>query len=41
VADKFRDVWRNDDVATYAAARKVLDGEYGWLESGMVRDTIR
>ena len=26
----------NDDVATYAIARKVLDGEYTWLEQGMV-----
>jgi hypothetical protein len=41
VADKFRDVWSNDDVPTYAVARRVLDGEYGWLEAGVVRDAIR
>ena len=36
VDEKFAAVWRNDDVATYAVARKVLDGRYGWLERGMV-----
>jgi alkylation response protein AidB-like acyl-CoA dehydrogenase len=36
VEEKFQAVWRNDDVATYAVARKVLDGGYGWLEEGMV-----
>ena len=41
VADKFRDVWSNEDLPTYAAARKVLDGTYSWLEQGMVRDAIR
>ncbi|MFL5506737.1 MAG: acyl-CoA dehydrogenase family protein, partial [Gemmatimonadales bacterium] len=41
VADKFRDVWSNEDLPTYAAARKVLDGTYSWLERGMVRDAIR
>ena len=41
VADKFRDVWSNEDLPTYAAAQKVLDGTYSWLEQGMVRDAIR
>jgi hypothetical protein len=36
VEEKFVAVWRNDDVATYAVARKVLDGGYTWLEQGMV-----
>jgi len=36
VDEKFAAVWRNDDVATYAVARKVLDGGYTWLEQGMV-----
>jgi len=36
VDEKFAAVWQNDDVATYAVARKVLDGEYSWLERGMV-----
>lgn len=36
VAEKFRAVWHNDDVATYAAARKVLDGSLNWLERGIV-----
>jgi alkylation response protein AidB-like acyl-CoA dehydrogenase len=36
VDEKFAAVWRNDDVNTYAVARKVLDGGYSWLERGMV-----
>jgi hypothetical protein len=36
VEEKFAAVWSNDDVATYAVARKVLDGGYTWLEQGMV-----
>ena len=36
VDEKFAAVWQNDDVATYAVARKVLDGGYSWLERGMV-----
>ncbi len=36
VDEKFAAVWKNDDVATYAVARKVLDGGFGWLERGMV-----
>lgn len=38
VEQKFRDVWSNDDVATYATARHVLDDHFLWLETGMVRD---
>ncbi|HEX5632269.1 MAG TPA: acyl-CoA dehydrogenase family protein, partial [Gemmatimonadales bacterium] len=41
VNDKFRDVWSNEDLPTYAVARKVLDGRYSWLEQGMVKDAIR
>jgi hypothetical protein len=36
VEDKFAAIWSNDDLATYAAARKVLDGKYAWLEEGIV-----
>ena len=36
VDEKFAAVWKNDDAATYAVARKVLDGSFGWLERGMV-----
>lgn len=36
VEEKFRAVWANDDVATYGAARKVLEGDYAWLERGVV-----
>jgi len=36
VEDRFAAVWHNDDVATYAIARKVLDGGYTWIEDGMV-----
>jgi alkylation response protein AidB-like acyl-CoA dehydrogenase len=36
VNDKFRDVWFNDDVRTYAVARKVIDDQLEWLEAGIV-----
>jgi hypothetical protein len=36
VRDKFRDVWSNDDVRTYAVARKVIDDKLEWLEAGIV-----
>jgi hypothetical protein len=35
VNDKFRDIWFNDDVRTYAVARKVLDDKLEWLEAGI------
>ncbi|MBK8004682.1 MAG: acyl-CoA dehydrogenase family protein [Gemmatimonadetes bacterium] len=37
VEEKFRAVWRNTDVATYATARHVLDDHFRWLEEGVVR----
>jgi alkylation response protein AidB-like acyl-CoA dehydrogenase len=37
VAEKFRAIWFNDDTATYATARRFLDGQFPWLEDGMVR----
>jgi alkylation response protein AidB-like acyl-CoA dehydrogenase len=37
IEDRFSSVFRNDDVRTYATARKVLDDAYLWLEEGMVR----
>jgi alkylation response protein AidB-like acyl-CoA dehydrogenase len=36
VNDKFRDIWFNDDVRTYAVARKVIDDKLEWLEAGIV-----
>lgn len=36
VDEKFAAVWRNDDVATYALARKFLDGAYPGFEEGIV-----
>ncbi len=36
VEEKFRAVWRNDDVATYQLARGALDGRFAWLERGVV-----
>ncbi|MDH4131699.1 MAG: acyl-CoA dehydrogenase family protein [Gemmatimonadota bacterium] len=39
VREKFRAIWLNDDHATYRVARRVLDHRYGWLESGMVRQS--
>ena len=32
----FRDMRSNDDLAMYRTARQVLDGEYDWLEEGIV-----
>ena len=37
VKDRFHQIFRNEDVRTYATARKVLDDAYLWLEEGMVR----
>ena len=36
VRDKFRDIWFNDDVRTYAVARKVIENKLEWLEAGIV-----
>ena len=33
----FHELWANDDDANYAAAQRVLDGRYTWLEDG-IRD---
>jgi alkylation response protein AidB-like acyl-CoA dehydrogenase len=35
IEDHFRAVRRNDDVAKYVTARRVLDGQHLWLERGM------
>ena len=35
VRSLFRSVFRNDDDATYQAARRVLDGKHRWLEEGI------
>jgi hypothetical protein len=37
VAQKFREIWANDDDATYQTARHFLDDQFLWLEEGMVR----
>ena len=31
----FHELWANDDDDRYAAAQKVLDGRYTWLEEGI------
>jgi len=36
IAGLFRGLRSNDDVAQYRTARRVLDGEHRWLESGLV-----
>jgi hypothetical protein len=36
IADHFRGIASNDDVARYKAARRLLDGEFEWLERGLV-----
>jgi alkylation response protein AidB-like acyl-CoA dehydrogenase len=34
IAGHFRQVFANDDVTTYATARRTLEGRYAWLEYG-------
>jgi hypothetical protein len=36
IAAKFGAISSNDDVAKYSAARRLLDGKYGWLETDLV-----
>ena len=36
IRDRFRALFRNDDVPTYRVARKVLEGRYAWLEEGII-----
>ncbi len=36
VAARFGAIYSNDDVANYAAARRLLDGKYAWLETDLV-----
>ncbi len=36
IAESFRRLWRNDDGATYAIARRFLESELTWLERGVV-----
>ncbi len=37
VEQKFREVWANDDDATYRTARHLLDNQFPWLEDGIVK----
>lgn len=39
VDDRFRALFDNDDVCAYKAAGRVLDGEFAWLEEGIVART--
>lgn len=36
ISDRFRSLFRNDDDETYDLARRFLDGDFGWLEEGVV-----
>ena len=36
ISNSFRALFRNDDVATYALARRFLDGDFAWLEEGVI-----
>jgi alkylation response protein AidB-like acyl-CoA dehydrogenase len=36
IANLFRAIDANEDVAAYGVARRVLDGRYAWLEAGIV-----
>jgi hypothetical protein len=35
IAAKFGAISSNDDVSKYAAARRLLDGKYAWLETDL------
>ena len=36
VGDRFDALFNNDDVAAYGIARRFLDGEFEWLEQGVI-----
>jgi hypothetical protein len=36
IADRFRTLFRNDDRATYGIAKRFLEGDFEWLERGIV-----
>ena len=36
IARHFAAIRSNDDVAKYKTARRLLDGEFAWLEDGLV-----
>lgn len=36
ISESFRKLFRNDDVATYKLARRYLEGDFEWLEKGVV-----
>jgi hypothetical protein len=37
VARLFRELWHNEDEASYRAGCRVVEGRYGWLEEGTIR----
>ncbi|MEP6572359.1 MAG: acyl-CoA dehydrogenase family protein [Gemmatimonadota bacterium] len=41
VEDRFAAVFNNEDLPTYAVARKVLDDQYLWMEEGLVKEKFR
>ncbi len=41
IAARFGAISSNDDVAKYAAARRLLDGRYAWLETDLVSGLFR
>jgi hypothetical protein len=41
IAARFRAIAANDDVAKYAAARRLLDGKFAWLETDLVAGVLR
>jgi hypothetical protein len=38
IAQHFRSIRSNDDIAKYKTARRLLDGEFEWLEAGLVSE---
>jgi hypothetical protein len=36
ISSSFRSIFRNDDIATYKVAQRYIDGEFNWLERGVI-----
>ncbi|MCZ6915282.1 MAG: acyl-CoA dehydrogenase family protein [Gemmatimonadetes bacterium] len=38
IRERFRQLFRNDDVAVYQTAQRVLANEFAWLEAGLIQE---
>lgn len=37
ILDRFKDVSNNDDRSSYSVAKKLLNGDYEWLEDDIIK----